>query len=165
LLERAPFTWAAAGGGNNEWPGQSHRQWHRDANNFGPNPAFAAPGQYIAFGHPAVSEDSWLPGQHFFFKIRRAAEILAHPTVRDGVLRITGGCDLAEPFRMSHTGHSSRRSFIDEEHPGQLKMSEGEYDQRVAGIVSGANGHQSRHHCCTGGFDRRRPRNVALERN
>ena len=29
---------------------------------------------------------------------------------------------------------------IDDEHPGQLKLSQHAYDQRVAGIVSGANG-------------------------
>ncbi len=62
-------------------------------------------------------------------------------TARVGVLQITGGADLAEPFKMSHE-HIVKGSVvvIDEEHPGQLKLSGKSYDQRVAGIVSGANG-------------------------
>jgi hypothetical protein len=62
-------------------------------------------------------------------------------TARVGVLQITGGADLAEPFKMSH-GQIAKGSVvvIDEEHPGQLKLSDRSYDQRVAGIVSGANG-------------------------
>lgn len=60
---------------------------------------------------------------------------------RVGVLQITGGADVAEPFKMS-PGHIAKGSVvvIDEEHPGQLKLSDKSYDQRVAGIVSGANG-------------------------
>ena len=54
---------------------------------------------------------------------------------------IRGGCDLAEPFHMRE-GHLEKGSVvvIDEENPGQLKLSSGSYDTRVAGIVSGANG-------------------------
>ena len=62
-------------------------------------------------------------------------------TARVGVLQITGGADLAEPFKMSHE-HIAKGSVvvIDEDHPGQLKLSDKSYDRRVAGIVSGANG-------------------------
>ena len=62
-------------------------------------------------------------------------------TARVGVLQITGGADVAEPFKMSH-GNIAKGSVvvIDEEHPGQLKLSRQSYDRRVAGIVSGANG-------------------------
>jgi hypothetical protein len=111
-------------------------------NNFGPNPAFAAPGQYIAFGHPGVSEDFiGYRDNTFFFKDSPGGGDTCDPTVEMAVLRITGGCDLAEPFQMSHTDiPSGAVVIIDEEHPGQLKMSEGAYDNRVAGIVSGANG-------------------------
>ena len=111
-------------------------------NNFGPNPAFAAPGQYIAFGHPGVSEDFiGYRDNTFFFKDSPGGGDTCDPTVEMAVLRITGGCDLAEPFQMSHKDiPSGAVVVIDEEHPGQLKMSEGAYDNRVAGIVSGANG-------------------------
>jgi hypothetical protein len=54
---------------------------------------------------------------------------------------ITGGSDLAEPFKMG--GNKIPLGavvVIDEEHPGQLKMSTMAYDTHVAGIVSGANG-------------------------
>lgn len=60
-------------------------------------------------------------------------------TVR--MLTITGGADLAEPFAMSHDGISPGSVvIIDEENPGQLKVSTQAYDARVAGVVSGANG-------------------------
>ena len=51
------------------------------------------------------------------------------------------GADVAEPFAVS-TRDVPKGSVmvIDEEHPGQLKMSDRAYDQRVAGILSGANG-------------------------
>ncbi len=57
------------------------------------------------------------------------------------VLEITGGADLAEPFQMSG-GKLTPGSVvvIDEEHPGQLKLAAQAYDQRVAGVISGANG-------------------------
>lgn len=111
-------------------------------NNFGPNPAFAAPGQYIAFGHPGVSEDFiGYRDNTFFFKDSPGGGDTCDPTVEMAVLRITGGCDLAEPFQMSHNDiPQGAVVIIDEEHPGQLKMSQGAYDNRVAGIVSGANG-------------------------
>lgn len=57
------------------------------------------------------------------------------------VLTIQGGADVAEPFPMSVPDiPKGAVVIIDEEHPGQLKLSERAYDTRVAGIVSGANG-------------------------
>lgn len=57
------------------------------------------------------------------------------------VITITGGADLAEPFQISNKEITKGAVvIIDEEHPGQLKLSEQAYDTRVAGIVSGANG-------------------------
>jgi hypothetical protein len=56
-------------------------------------------------------------------------------------LTIRGGCDLAEPFEMSSKDiPKGAVVIIDEDHPGQLKLSERAYDTRVAGIVSGAGG-------------------------
>jgi len=59
------------------------------------------------------------------------------------VLQINGA-DVAEPFAIS-TKHSPKGSvvIIDEENPGQLKLSDRPYDTRVAGILSGANGVRS----------------------
>jgi hypothetical protein len=56
-------------------------------------------------------------------------------------LTIRGGADLAEPFKMS-TDEIPEGAvvIIDDDHPGQLKMSTEAYDTRVAGVVSGANG-------------------------
>ena len=62
-------------------------------------------------------------------------------TTRTHSIIITGGSDLAEPFRMG-SGQIPQGAVvvIDEENPGQLKMSSTAYDTHVAGIVSGANG-------------------------
>ncbi len=60
-----------------------------------------------------------------------------------GVLEITGGADLAEPFPMSQRNVPAGAVVsIDPQHPGKLKMSANAYDRKVAGIVSGANGIQ-----------------------
>ena len=57
------------------------------------------------------------------------------------VLEITGGADLAEPFQMSQDKlPPGSVVVIDEENPGHLKLAAQAYDQRVAGIISGANG-------------------------
>jgi hypothetical protein len=62
-------------------------------------------------------------------------------TTRTHSIIITGGADLAEPFKMEHDKIPlGAVVVIDEKHPGQLKMSAAAYDTRVAGIVSGANG-------------------------
>jgi len=62
-------------------------------------------------------------------------------TTRTHTLIITGGSDLAEPFRMgSDQIPQGAVVVIDEANPGQLKLSSSAYDLHVAGIVSGANG-------------------------
>ena len=61
-----------------------------------------------------------------------------HTSVR--TLTIRGGADLAEPFPMRETVTKGSVVVIDNQHPGQLKLSDRAYDTCVAGIVSGANG-------------------------
>jgi hypothetical protein len=58
------------------------------------------------------------------------------------VLEIRGGADLAEPFEISEKQPIPKGALmiIDEENPGQLKLSQQAYDKRVAGVVSGAGG-------------------------
>jgi hypothetical protein len=58
-------------------------------------------------------------------------------------LTLFGGADLAEPFPISITGEEIPKGtvvIIDDENPGHLKVSERSYDQRVAGVLSGAGG-------------------------
>ena len=56
-------------------------------------------------------------------------------------LTIRGGCDIAEPFKMSDAEiPKGSVVVIDETNPGHLKISEQAHDRRVAGIISGANG-------------------------
>jgi hypothetical protein len=63
-------------------------------------------------------------------------------TTTTKVLAITGGMDLAEPFEISDSQPIPKGALviIDEENPGQLKLSHQAYDKRVAGVVSGAGG-------------------------
>jgi hypothetical protein len=62
-------------------------------------------------------------------------------TVVVKVLTITGGADIAEPFKMADDAiPKGAVVVIDEARPGQLKLSSSAYDNHVAGIVSGANG-------------------------
>ncbi len=58
---------------------------------------------------------------------------------RVGVLEIAGA-DLAEKFPVSEKIEPGMVVAIDPEHPGELCLARGAYNQRVAGVVSGANG-------------------------
>ena len=58
-------------------------------------------------------------------------------TTRTSVLEITGA-DLAEKFPVSETVEPGMVVAIDSEHPGELCVARGEYNRRVAGVVSGA---------------------------
>jgi hypothetical protein len=60
----------------------------------------------------------------------------------NGVLQITGGSDLAEPFAMDAqaTIEPGLVVAIDPVHPGKLRLADHAYDRTVAGIVNGANG-------------------------
>jgi hypothetical protein len=58
-------------------------------------------------------------------------------------ITITGGSDLAEPFKISASSREIPQGsvvVIDDENPGKLKVSSEPYDTRVAGVLSGANG-------------------------
>jgi hypothetical protein len=56
-------------------------------------------------------------------------------------LRITGGSDLAEPFRLADARLAPGSVVvIDPVHAGQLRLSSVAYDKRVAGVISGAGG-------------------------
>ncbi len=68
--------------------------------------------------------------------------VLNNGTVVTPVLQITGGADLAEPFEVMEEEKIQAGALlvIDEENPGKLKLSESEYDCKVAGVVSGAGG-------------------------
>ena len=74
-------------------------------------------------------------------KLHVVGDARVEGTVTTGVLTITGGADLAEPFQMSGDKiPAGSVVVIDEENPGHLKQATRAYDTRVAGIISGANG-------------------------
>lgn len=59
-------------------------------------------------------------------------------------LELRGGCDVAEPFAVHHSGSAARIEpgmlvAIDPDRPGQLRLASEPYDRRVAGVLSGAN--------------------------
>jgi hypothetical protein len=67
--------------------------------------------------------------------------LVVNGNTRTKSVTITGGADVAEPFKMSEKEiPAGAVVVIDEDRPGQLRMSAEAYDRRVAGIVSGANG-------------------------
>lgn len=57
------------------------------------------------------------------------------------LLRITGGADIAEPFIINDLTLEEEGLVvvIDENKPGQLRLSTEAYDKKVAGVISGAN--------------------------
>lgn len=61
-------------------------------------------------------------------------------TVKTGVLKLTSGADIAEPFDVR--GFEEIRPgmvvCIDSENPGKLRIGSERYDRCVAGIISGA---------------------------
>jgi hypothetical protein len=71
-----------------------------------------------------------------------ATALRVYGTTTTGVLTITGGSDIAEPFNVAGDGEIKPGMVvsIDPARTGELRVTTGEYDATVAGIVSGANG-------------------------
>ena len=74
--------------------------------------------------------------------IRADGNLLVHGTATVRVLTINNGIDVAEPFMIRKDAEYPRGSVmvISDEREGELQLSNREYDTRVAGIISGANG-------------------------
>ena len=111
--------------------------WARDNGSFvwsdgTPGDAFSAgPNTFVARAS----------GGFQFYVAGGFVSILPNGTLNVPVLSVSGGTDVAEPFKTSHAKiPAGSVVVIDEAHPGQLKLSERSYDTRVAGVVSGANG-------------------------
>ncbi len=78
---------------------------------------------------------------HLNFDSDWAKTVIGGNNVSVCTLTIRGGCDIAEPFKMSDAEiPKGAVVVIDEKNPGHLRMSDQAYDRRVAGIISGANG-------------------------
>src|SRR5262249_10122041 len=59
-------------------------------------------------------------------------------TARVSVLEITGGADLAEKFAVQGKIAPGMVVEIDPDHEGELRLSTGALNKRVAGVISGA---------------------------
>jgi hypothetical protein len=66
-------------------------------------------------------------------------EVANDGTTSVNVLHIMGGADLAEKFDVCGQVEPGMVVEIDPENPGKLRIARGEYNRRVAGVVSGAN--------------------------
>jgi hypothetical protein len=68
--------------------------------------------------------------------------VLVDGKTTTAVLEITGGADIAEPFKVrgTETIPDGAVVVIDETEPGALAVSSEPYDFRVAGVISGAGG-------------------------
>lgn len=78
---------------------------------------------------------------HLNFDSDWAKTVIGGNNVSVCTLTIRGGCDIAEPFKMSDAEiPKGAVVVIDENNPGHLRMSDQACDRRVAGIISGANG-------------------------
>jgi hypothetical protein len=78
------------------------------------------------------------PAAHFMAPSGGTA-INAEGIVKVKTLQILGGADVAEPFDVAGAPEPGSVVVIDENSPGDLRVSDAAYDTRVAGIVSGAN--------------------------
>jgi hypothetical protein len=102
-------------------------------------PGVAIYAHNTASGHDAYLGSGCCAGDFY-------GDIYVHGHTTTQVLEMTGGSDLAEPFAMDNQAaiEPGLVVTIDPVHPGQLRLAEHAYDRTVAGIVSGANGHQAR---------------------
>jgi hypothetical protein len=87
----------------------------------------------------AYSNSTARPAARFWTATGGTA-IDAQGLVKVKTLQILGGADLAEPFDVGGDApEPGALVVIDEERPGQLRVSADAYDTRVAGVISGAN--------------------------
>jgi len=82
-----------------------------------------------------------------FYIYRAGAATVALSVLPSGLtqvrtLQILGGADLAEPFNVNAPTEPlpGMVVVIDENSPGELRLTDQPYDTKVAGIISGANG-------------------------
>lgn len=71
-------------------------------------------------------------------------QVLTNGITQVRTLQILGGSDLAEPFNVNATAHEPKIEpgmvvVIDQNKPGELRLTTDPYDTKVAGIISGAN--------------------------
>jgi hypothetical protein len=92
---------------------------------------------YLGGALAAVSPDT------IALKWDYSGDIWVSNNLSTATLTIRGGADLAEPFNISVNNKGVPLGavvVIDDQNPGQLKISDLPYDTHVAGIISGANG-------------------------
>jgi hypothetical protein len=73
---------------------------------------------------------------------QQALEVVGR--MRTGVIEVTGGADIAEPYDIAAAGPTAPRPGlvvgVDPDQVGRLRVTNRPYDVTVAGIISGANG-------------------------
>ena len=104
---------------------------------------------YLLFRRDGSSNDAWIDGAgafntagllHAYNDLQVDGNTQVADTLECGILQITGGSDIAEPFTVhgSAPAKPGMVMSIDPVNPGAIETSEKAYDRCVAGIVSGA---------------------------
>lgn len=104
---------------------------------------------YLLFRRDGSSNDAWIDGAgnfiiagllHTYNNLQVDGNAQVVDTLECGILQITGGSDIAEPFTV-HGNTITKPGMvmsIDPINAGAIEVSEKAYDRCVAGIVSGA---------------------------
>jgi len=97
--------------------------------------ALSVDGDLNVTGNLQVADEFVITGDGSF-----GGDLSIAGTTTTGILTVTGGADIAEPFVSGTTPAPGMAMVIDPEQPGQLKLAAQAYDRKVAGVISGANG-------------------------
>jgi hypothetical protein len=108
------------------------------------NSSWEAGAGKLVFSHTPSSQDATMvlttAGKVGIGLTTPSKELHVNGTIRTNVLEITGGADLAEPFKIAGSVLIEPGTVvaIDSENAGQLRIAGKAYDKTVAGIISGA---------------------------
>jgi hypothetical protein len=101
------------------------------------------PGDNVGARYFQVAKYSTNGTPTMLVQVDQGGDLWVKNNLSTATLTIRGGSDLAEPFNIT-AGKSGVPQgavvVIDDQNPGQLKLTDQSYDTHVAGVVSGANG-------------------------
>ncbi len=149
-----------ASGGSDEWlsfkNGAGDTAWHFNGRSGGFNLAqtgvadgrlFVASSGNVGIGELNPTEKLHVAGNIAANNVSllgglNSTSVQVSGTMSANVVEILGGADIAEPFRVS-SGPEPEPGMvvaIDPDQPGEVRIAASAYDQKVAGIISGAGG-------------------------
>jgi len=102
-----------------------------------------AAGTRLGIGTSNPTHNLDVPGNTRFGSVNTDflfTDAMLAPQISTGILEITGGSDIAEPFNVAGDAEPGMVVSIDPERLGEMRLSSTAYDSRVAGVISGAGG-------------------------